>query len=542
MSKRFSRLIALTLCAIFCLSTFVLAEDANLNPSGTFPIVKEPIQLTVARNQDPTILDMDTNFQTKWVEEKTGIDIVWELYPAAEAAQKMNIQIASGAKLPDIISAFTTTADPKLDLNVYGMSGALVPLNDYLDQAVNFNARCAELGLDREWVLNLCRATDGNIYGLPYLFANPPDTISWRSWINADWLTKLGLEYPTTSDELLTVLRAFRDNDPNGNGQKDEVPMVSANEGWNTNVFRPIMNMFIYYDSGDNYYLLQDGVLDVSYDKAEYREALRFARAMYDEGLITSQSFTQDYAAYQAMCSQDPQIVGIGVSGSASPFGTNRPSYEGVPALKGPAGAQFATGSFTLPGISAGISSDCANFDAAFRLLDAFYTDDLYMHINRWGEPEVDWTYPSEGEVSAFDGVKPGVKTLKDIWGKEQNSTWRNGFIPTIAPADGSLYSPVWNGDTTTGESKNARAIAKLQDFIPAERVATILYTDEENLQWAETRAVIKAYIKEAQAQFITGALDIEKDWDAYVAQLDTLGYKDMLAADQAALNRTIGK
>ena len=34
----------------------------------------------------------------------------------------------------------------------------------------------------------------------------------------------LGLEAPTTVDELYDVLVAFRDNDPNGNGQKDEIP------------------------------------------------------------------------------------------------------------------------------------------------------------------------------------------------------------------------------------------------------------------------------------------------------------------------------
>lgn len=538
MSRRLLGLIALVLCLLLTTGS---ALAVTVNEPGTLPIVDEPLQLTVARTMDSTILDFDTNYQTLWVEEKTGIDIVWQLYPEQDAVQKMNIVIASGAKLPDIISVGLTN-----DVKIFGANGALVPLNDHMDKAVNFQKRCAELGLDPEWVINMCKHTDGNLYGMPYLYSNPPDTISWRSWINTEWLDTLGLDFPTTSDELLTVLRAFRDDDPNGNGIKDEIPLVSAipSSGWNMNVFRFIMNMFIYYDATekDNYYLLNDGVLDVAYDKEEYREALRFARMLYDEELISSLSFTQDSTQYTALCSQDPPVVGIGVSGSASPFAANRPAYEGVPAIKGPNGAQYATGSVSLPGIASGISVDCENFDAAFQLLDAFYADELYMRINRWGEPEVDWTYPTEDEVSAFEGVKPSVKTLKDIWGFEQNSTWRNGFIPTIAPTDGSLYAPVWDGDTTTGESKNARAIAKLQDYIPEERVAMIQFTDEENDQWAETRAVIKIYVLESQARFITGALDIEKDWDAYLAELETMNYKGLLEMDQNALNRTLGK
>ena len=45
-------------------------------------------------------------------------------------------------------------------------------------------------------------------------------------WINQDWLTTLGMELPTTAEELVEVLRAFRDRDPNGNGRADETPLA----------------------------------------------------------------------------------------------------------------------------------------------------------------------------------------------------------------------------------------------------------------------------------------------------------------------------
>lgn len=543
MKKRSLCLITL-LCLLFSIGGMASAPDPNLTEPGTLPIAKEPITLTVARQQDILVLDYETNYQTKWVEEKTGINLEWQIFPSTDAVQKMNIMVASGAKLPDIISVGTAS-----EMRIFGANGALVPLEDYMHLATNFQARCAELGLDPEWVINMCKHSDGHLYGMPRLNANPPDTIAWRTWINTAWLEAVGMDFPTTSDELLAVLRAFRDEDPNGNGVKDEIPLVGSTNAWNGRVFSRILNMFTYYDGSatsasadENYYLLSDGVLDVSYDKDEYREALRFARMLYDEGLLSSLSFTQDSSQYNALCSQDPPVVGIGVSGSASPFAANRPSYEGLPAIKGPNGAQYATGSVSLPIITSGISVDCENFEAALRLLDAFYMDEEYMRIDRWGEPEVDWTYPDEDELSPYEGVKPGVKVLKDIWGLEQNSTWRNGFIPVLAPSDGSLYSPVWNGDVNVGESKNARAIAKLRDYIPAERVAAINYTDEESQLWAETRAVIKTYVQESQARFITGAMDIETEWDGYLAELSAMNYKGLLDADQAAFNRTLGK
>ena len=40
-------------------------------------------------------------------------------------------------------------------------------------------------------------------------------------YIRQDWLDNLGLEIPTTFDELLEVIRAFTEDDPDGNGEND---------------------------------------------------------------------------------------------------------------------------------------------------------------------------------------------------------------------------------------------------------------------------------------------------------------------------------
>ena len=47
-----------------------------------------------------------------------------------------------------------------------------------------------------------------------------------RYWINATWIEQLGMEAPTTADELYAVLEGFRDEDMNGNGDTtDEIPL-----------------------------------------------------------------------------------------------------------------------------------------------------------------------------------------------------------------------------------------------------------------------------------------------------------------------------
>ena len=104
----------------------------------------------------------------------------------------------------------------------------------------NFNAIPDE---DREDILQATTMADGNIYGFA---AYEPETWNLtpnRMFINRAWLDKLGLEVPTTTDELKTVLEAFRDGDPNGNGVQDEIGVYGfAGGSYGENTVDALMN------------------------------------------------------------------------------------------------------------------------------------------------------------------------------------------------------------------------------------------------------------------------------------------------------------
>ena len=52
--------------------------------------------------------------------------------------------------------------------------------------------------------------------------------------IRQDWLDNLGLEMPTTQEAFVEVLRAFKNDDPNGNGwlMKFQPEDVKKQDGW----------------------------------------------------------------------------------------------------------------------------------------------------------------------------------------------------------------------------------------------------------------------------------------------------------------------
>ena len=68
---------------------------------------------------------------------------------------------------------------------------------------------------------------------------------------------------PTNPDELYEVLKAFKEQDPNGNGEADEIPMIGSHNEWNGYFDEMIIHCFTYYNT--DYMLGVDDDVAVSY-------------------------------------------------------------------------------------------------------------------------------------------------------------------------------------------------------------------------------------------------------------------------------------
>ena len=126
----------------------------------------------------------------------------------------------------------------------YGQQGVLMPLEHLIDEhAPNLKKRFEE---KPDWEQSVT-APDGHIYAITQWSECFHCSYPSKLWMNTTWLDALGLEQPTTTEELRTVLRAFKDGDPNGNGAADEVPLSgSASEP----IINYLMNAFTYAPVG----------------------------------------------------------------------------------------------------------------------------------------------------------------------------------------------------------------------------------------------------------------------------------------------------
>src|SRR5690606_15712265 len=107
------------------------------------------------------------------------------------------------------------------EVQKFGADGILIDIEELLDEyAPNIN----KIREEDPFYDSFIRSADGKIYQLA-AFTDEGFDSHISTIINKEWLDNLNLSIPTDTEELYNVLKAFKEQDPNGNGQADEIPM-----------------------------------------------------------------------------------------------------------------------------------------------------------------------------------------------------------------------------------------------------------------------------------------------------------------------------
>lgn len=144
-------------------------------------------------------------------------------------------------------------------------------------------------------------SVNGKVYGI----YRARDVIRSQIVIRKDWLENLGLEVPTTTDELREVARAFTEDDPDGNGQDDTYGIIIPSWSGIGNG-SPYDAFDVWFGSG-NLWVEQDGELIPSFTTPEWKQAQDYARDLIQSGYVNA-----DYATFDGANWNTPFLNGEG--------------------------------------------------------------------------------------------------------------------------------------------------------------------------------------------------------------------------------------
>ena len=488
-------------CIALILGIMLLSFSAS---AETLPIVDEPVTLTYFISFSSEIIQtLEENTMYQELERLTGVDIEW-IHPAGDAQQAFQLMIASN-DLPDLVencmSYYTGGADMLVE------EGIAIRLNDYEEYMPNY------LGILEEYpeIAKEVYTDTGNL--VAFYCVQTTQEPPWDGMrIRQDWLDELGLDMPTTIDELTEVLRAFK------NEMGATVPMTSYDR-WK--------DQYGYFcgawDIGPGFYQV-NGEVRYGPIQPEYREYVETMRMWYEEGLYDPEYLTRSSASIQELIStnqtgvfnesQDPNFTDIKV---ALPY----------PTLEEGATRHYSLwNTHTKNANEVFITTACENPEVAVQWLDFHYSDQGYMLFNYGVEgisyEMVDgYPYFTDFVKNNPDGI-PFAQILSQY---------------DYSPANGPFLA---NGDYSLQTYNEAQlaALAAWQDNDVNEHYVsgTITVAPEDTDEYAFIKSEVDTYVNENFALFVTGARSLE-EFDDYLATLESMGLSRMLEIYQAAFD-----
>ena len=477
-----------------------------------YPVVKEQITFNALGFGEPGCGEWNEFPIFQKIEDRCGIDVQWQTVSGEGADEKLNLILASAKNLPDMI--FSGLSGTKI--SSYAKKGIIRPMDDLIDNGYAPNLK--KIFDENPNIRKAITMPDGHIYSLPSI--NDPDPVMTTTLnINKDWCDKLGVnpEDIKTIADFEKLLERFAKEDPNGNGENDEIPFsfeaAPPYHVWNGDAdFSGAFGVMTDWDP----IMLKDDKIVFSQGIEEYKTYVKWFAEMYTTGRIDKEVFTHDHNQYMAKI--DAGKVGAYLTNG--PVVGGKCEYVAILPLEGPAGRLWGAQDTSLDKGRGLITTACKYPEAAMRFIDSFYEIDNTLEL-RYGIYLVD----AEGgkkQVLPTEPGKPSQAPGSYVATKLEPDLAREYLVPTeldlMAEARKKAYAPY------------------LMDPVPL-----LNYTAEESKELSNISADITKYANEQKAKWCTGQGNIDAEWDSYLNNLKNLQLDRYMEIHNNAYNRFKG-
>lgn len=477
-------------------------ENKNFNEEG-YPIVNEEITLKVLlgiRDAD-SIVEPDEMPAVQRLEELTGINLEWEVVKAADWDTKLNLMFASG-EYPDVILA---THNP-VDYEEYGVvQKILIPLDELIDEYLpTYTERIAKE--DADPTINLI-SSDGQTYAVGYM-NNSGLSVGPHVFFNHEWLEKLNLEMPTDIEGVTDTLRAFKNQDFNGNGKADEIPFTIVGDSSDLVGVPAFLSLFgVPYMEGSWRYIDNDKQVKFVPEQEGFRECMEWLHMCYEEGLLDVEVFSQDFPTVKTKINAGL----VGFTATYNPLSNWSPeASEWYTQYIQEDGALYQRISdFVKPAAYITVANEYP--EATMRLFEAMIDKETQWSFY-WGE--------KENEAKTY-GWKYNDAGLIETWKTEDHveATTNNSLgVCTLFFAPGKTYSESYVEAYSTTAKKNL--VEELKDAGVVQKYSNqlcnlVTLTPEQNEQRSLIETEIHTAVMEHMAKFIKEGVT-DNSWNAF--------------------------
>lgn len=447
----------------------------------------------------------ETNLFFQRMEEKTGISFQFREYTNYTRWQERKRAIAEKEDLPDVLFKAELNSGEIRDLYE---AGILIDLKPYLEE---YAPDLWKLIQEDPELMEAISMPDGAIPVLPAISTQQNNDLMW---INSTWLKRLKLETPANADELKEVLRAFRDGDPNSNGQKDEVPLTFIGM-WE---LRFLGHAFGIIDN-DYYLTARDGKVTSDLTSGKNRAFLAWLHELWEEQLIDHNGFTTADSLRQI--TDEKATIPYGLIMSSSPL-TVVPSaavgsyslllpmeYEGKQEYRDLTG-NVIRGTFAL-------TSRCAQPEKMVAWVNLLYTEE-YALMAQYGLEGKEFNYREDGLWEWTEDLQTMANYILPM-----NTIGTGAAAPGIMPVE---FQTKYSDEQARNEILE---IQKLKEFAVLP-MPLVTMTKEDAAEVASIQEGLSAYAEAAMARFVTGDVPLDDEqWQLFCDTVEAKGLSRMI-------------
>lgn len=514
--KNFKRLLSAAI-ALGILTSMLTAcggaANSTLAASGNeaAPAKREKISIFLGDSGIPTpsSVDINNNKFINIVEDYANVDIEIIQPAYADFATKFNLMMSSG-DLPDIVHTWFVD-----DAIKYGDQGAFLDLKEYYD-----NSEVIQKIIDPK-AMELTKTSSGHYYRIPQ------GTVGFKqgygNWIRYDLLQEYnGGEFPTDVQGYVDFLYWVKKTYP------DSIPLSARNN--DTKIFLYGEVFFKWFGAMPQSYNVIDGKVMSTFILPEYRAAVELYRQLYADDILDKEFATQPTDVFYAKMDANKLAIATDLplslqTGNANKaaneetkndFKVNIPDLETYPeVVRDP----IYTQAFKQPPVGIHgfyISSTCKNPELAFKVIEAFASDELIQMVT-WGE---------EGsEHNVVDGKKVPVseKLAADEHRFGTHMMVVPGFGAPVAAQDAIAETKMGAEKWATHQESVARFAAET-DKRGYAMIDVFRYTAgllQEPTELKEKKAEVDKFTAEATVNAITGQISMEQ-FDKLVEEYKT--------------------
>ena len=344
--------------------------------------------------------------------------------------------------------------------------------------------------------------------------------------IRKDWLDKLGLKVPKTTDEYLAVMKAFTEKDPDGNGKADTYGYGAFLEvsGTNEGLGKRLDPFFGAFGVAGTWNLASAKTAGLNIYKPEYYDAMVFVKKMVDEKVIDPNWLSYKKDDFRAAWKQGrfgimrEQNAAYASQGNYTPFDNNFPDGQWIvidPPVgpKGKSGAGTYSQAYRMYAVSAKAAKE-GKMQKIAELLEWMSSDEGYYLLG-WGQEGVNYKFNDKG-VPTTEGLADPSKGYTESttipYTQLRNMVYYNGDVELAA------RYPTWY-------AKNGKEMSALKTLREMQSKAWTACIGQDKMP--QPNADVKRFYEQGVVEFMTGNRALNPtEWKKFLAEFDKIGGK----------------